>query len=457
MMNASNAAFCAPLPTLSHPRTRRPRPRVLACCEHASQTRLARRAAAAAAAVLVVATSIGDLPSQPPCVDAMGLAPTPINPYAKRRADKAYKEYLQILEERMEELPLGDLKKVVQEGGGGLSVGYRVAGFAAFVAATISVIVVHPIDSVKTRLQAGTTDAHQLFSGVYRGVFGNVLKEAPNAAIYLGVYEVIKTGLMATPATSFFRDLPLLTFLIAGALGDAVGSVVRVPAEVINKRLQLGLSSDFLGALRDIFASSSGLSSLREAWGSVLLRDVPFGGIQIMLYELGKQLVDTHAASLPAILPTQGLASDIMVGSIVGAFTAFITTPADVLVTRISLASGADEDTPRMGPMAHLRALWTKSGLAGLFAGSTQRAAYYFVMSALFFGLYEKTSHLASHPALVSGVLANARDLAGAQVTHAMELFTPGVVLLPPETWSAAMYIVLHEIPLLLSLLTIQG
>lgn len=419
------AAFCSPIHVrrdLTSSTTRlsvsrsRCRPQFVCCESRKTQPQqkvkdtIKRLAITASTIILLSANPDAIDVRHPPPADALGLAPTPINPYAKRRADKAYKEYVQRLETKFEQLPIGDLKRVVETGGGGLSISYRIAGLSAFLSATLAILVVHPIDSVKTRLQVGASD-EDLFEGLYKGVLANILREAPNASIYLGVYEIIKGALMSTPLTSIFRDLPLLTFLLAGALGDAVGSIVRVPAEVVNKRLQLALSPNFLSASVDIFASSSGRASLWNAWGSVLLRDVPFGGIQIMLYELGKNLMHQHAASLPAFIPSSGLPADILIGSIAGAFTAFVTTPADVLVTRIAIASGAAEGSEsessarRLGVMEHANAVMKSQGPFGFFSGALQRGSYYLVMSALFFGLYETISQAVLHPANISNAI----------------------------------------------------
>lgn len=447
-----------------------PLPNIISCHrqdhDHSDSDKAKRPTAAALAAALILMGGTLTQLDPPQPAAAAGLAPTSINPYARRSAEKAYQKYYQQLESHMETLPLGDLKKVVQSGGGGMNVSYRIAGFAAFIAATISVLVVHPLDSIKTRIQAGSGMS---FHGLYRGVFGNILKEAPNAAIYLGVYEIIKTNLMSN--SEFFHDLPLLTFLIAGALGDAVGSIVRVPAEVINKKLQLGMSKDFGGALKEIFLQSSGRASLWNAWGSVLLRDVPFGGIQIMLYELGKDLLQRNISAIPAFIPSSGLPADILVGSIVGAFTAFITTPADVLVTRIAMASGkndssvAEEEEEAIlvkarnnnSAWGHVEAICKTEGIAGFFSGSIQRAAYYFVLSALFFGLYESTSRLAQQPAYSLHQVELVRDQVLAIMENSATVFGPGVLGIPPQYLTAMFLFLIHEVPVLISILAQNG
>lgn len=360
----------------------------------------------AAAATLALS-----LPSTPP-TNALGLAPTPINPYAQRRRERMYKEYAERLEQTIEGVRVADFRKVVQAGGGGLGVSYRIAGFAAFVASAMSTAVVHPIDSIKTRMQAGVgkraeddddeddEETQGLFDNLYTGLWSNVLKEAPNAAIYLGVYELIKGCLMNLSVTSFFHDLPLLTFMVAGALGDAIGSVVRVPAEIVNKRLQLGVNADVRSALRESFLSPGGREGSIVAWQAVLWRDVPYGGLQIMLYEFGKQMLSMHPGILGDAFATPGVLCDVVIGALAGAIAAMVTTPADVLVTRLSVQNPQSylETGKYMGVGSTARRILQDEGIGGFFKGTWQRGVYYAPMIGLFFALYEFNRGWLSHP-----------------------------------------------------------
>jgi Mitochondrial carrier protein len=130
---------------------------------------------------------------------------------------------------------------------------FRVAASAALVASTAATLICHPIDTLKTLKQAesmtlsranGTSECDSGIGGkfslriLYRGVASNILKEAPNAAIYLGCYELFRAWLVGTVG-GVFAAHPLLACCLAGMMGDAVGSVVRVPAEIVNKRLQV--------------------------------------------------------------------------------------------------------------------------------------------------------------------------------------------------------------------------
>ena len=67
---------------------------------------------------------------------------------------------------------------------------------------------------------------------LYRGLLPNILKEAPSSALYLGIYELIKARLIGVSGSGITGPLssnPLLGYLIAGAVGELVGSVVSQP------------------------------------------------------------------------------------------------------------------------------------------------------------------------------------------------------------------------------------
>ena len=73
-----------------------------------------------------------------------------------------------------------------------------------------------------------TGSSHESFAlpplhELYNGLLPNLIKEAPSSALYLGIYELVRSGLMAPGAP--FESAPLLAYLVAGAVGEFVGSV----------------------------------------------------------------------------------------------------------------------------------------------------------------------------------------------------------------------------------------
>lgn len=263
------------------------------------------------------------------------------------------------------------------------------AASAALLASSFAVALTHPIDTLKTLRQAGTNNEPLGVRRLYKGVLSNILKEAPNAAIYLACYELFKSWLLRIPV---FAGVPLLAMCVAGMLGDAVGSVVRVPAEIINKRLQLGLSSSWSSAIRDGFMSESGVQGTIASWEAVLWRDVPYGGLQIAGYEAVRMLLMRFGLC--------GLALSIVAGAVAGWIAAVVTTPADVLVTRMSTQRPQCylETKHYMSPIATFTRIWRDEGFAALWTGATHRGLFYMPMIALFFAAYETFKFVIMNP-----------------------------------------------------------
>lgn len=380
---------------------------------------------------------------------ALTLAPTPINPYARRRRERAYKEVAKKIEEKIESVAVADFKKVIETGGGGINVSYRVAGFAAFVASALSTAIVHPIDSIKTRIQARGTDLQSdkpIFDDLYTGIFSNIMKEAPNAAIYLGVYELIKNTLVNLSSTSFFHDLPLITFLVAGALGDALGSIVRVPAEIVNKRLQLGVNRDWREAFQEAFFTKSGREASLVAWNAVLLRDVPYGGLQIMIYEFGKHYLETNPQFLHGYFSHPGLMVDVLMGALAGALAAMITTPADVLVTRLSVQNphSRPETEEQMDVWSTAKRIWHEDGLMGFFKGTLTRGVYYAPLIGLFFALYELNRGWLGNPEATLAQIMNLEHLLAADWSLFSHKISSTYQVLSPFLTSVVWFISAH-------------
>ena len=116
---------------------------------------------------------------------------------------------------------------------------FGISAAAAFAASATSTVALHPLDTVKTRIQAGGSrsipwlgdpGSGSSISGLYRGVSMNVLKEAPDTAVFLAISESLSHTL--TLQYPWFASHLTLTLLLSGAVGDAIGSIFRLPAEV---------------------------------------------------------------------------------------------------------------------------------------------------------------------------------------------------------------------------------
>eukprot|EP00469_Lotharella_globosa_P011909 CAMPEP_0167776000 /NCGR_PEP_ID=MMETSP0111_2-20121227/2879_1 /TAXON_ID=91324 /ORGANISM="Lotharella globosa, Strain CCCM811" /LENGTH=480 /DNA_ID=CAMNT_0007665993 /DNA_START=75 /DNA_END=1517 /DNA_ORIENTATION=- len=328
---------------------------------------------------------------------------------------------------------------------------HSLAGMAAGVLSTLAL---HPIDTIKTRLQKGAKNLTDAVSqgNLYDGIVSNILKEAPNSAIYMTVVESVQTALLQA-----IPNARLLALFLAGGFGDLIGSICRVPAEMLNKRLQTGMSPDIGDACSKTFFTPEGRQLTRETWSVVIMRDVPHGAVQYMIF-LGMHAPIAallgHLALPASALP---FLYDAIPGAIAGATGAYVTTPADVMVTNFATfidpastadavpvevpqaaASVANPEGSSMGQAGALqmpaeqrsveptsksaserpsmlgigKRIYEEEGIGGFFVGGLQRIFYYGPMSGVFFGLYEALDRIfypVLLPTLTNPIMYNLR------------------------------------------------
>jgi hypothetical protein len=263
---------------------------------------------------------------------------------------------------------------------------------AGFMASAVSTAAVYPVETYKVRMQAanpfvrgGTESPLSLLRGLELGL----AKECPNAAIYLGAYESLRAHALAQPALEGREAEPLVVFcvaLVCGALGDAAGSWLRLPFELVGKNVQAGggvRGQPFGEALGEALPRTDRARFVLQTWVAVLARDMPFGAFQLCFYELAQ------LAFAPA-LGADSLAAHLVEGATAGAAAAIVTTPIDCAVTRLMVrrdgAVGANGATDVWRAAI---ALWEEQGPAGFTRGWNARALQYAPAAMLFFAAFE--------------------------------------------------------------------
>ena len=204
---------------------------------------------------------------------------------------------------------------------------------------------------------------------MYEGLSRNILKEGPPSALYLGVYESVKYSLQPL----FGIQYSLLIYLAAGAAGEMVGSIVRAPAEAIKSTIQSGIAPSFFEATSQIFGTATSRTNVIRAWSSSVWRDVPFGAIQLAIFELTK----TYILNNPEIdFDSSTLLAEAIIGAFAGGWGAFLTTPFDIITTRIITQSVDDEDPP-LGVWEMGQKVYEEGGPVAFFVGWQARVGYW--------------------------------------------------------------------------------
>lgn len=77
--------------------------------------------------------------------------------------------------------------------------------------------------------------------------------------------------------------------MLAAASGEIAQALVRNPFEVIKQNLQVGKYHNNFEAARDIF-KHKGLRGFYSGYYSLIMREIPFSGIQFPFYEILKMI-----------------------------------------------------------------------------------------------------------------------------------------------------------------------
>lgn len=242
--------------------------------------------------------------------------------------------------------------------------------------------ILFPLDTLKTRLQmAANAPARQaLFKGIYNGFAPAVAASAPAAAAFFGTYDYVKRVLAASSKDDSGKWAPL-QHMAAAAAGDVSSSTVRVPFEVVKQRLQSGVNKTTAGAVRQIF-STHGVRGFFQGYGSLVLRELPFDAIQFPLYEVLKKRWARRTASGKLELWQSSLC-----GSAAGGVAAAVTTPLDVVKTRLMTQSPGPGGYK--GIVDGLTRIAREEGGSALLSGLAPRVMWISMGGAIFFGSYE--------------------------------------------------------------------
>lgn len=311
---------------------------------------------------------------------------------------------------------------------------------AGGIAGSASVIVGHPFDTIKVRVQASANCGGILsslsseFGGVsslFRGM-GTPLCSAAvvNAVIFSSygsaskVYDHYSCGTDFTKANSASARDPWQKSTICGAFAGLVQCTIICPMEHIKCRLQVqhgkgavdAVYSGPLQAMQSII-KNHGFSRLYQGWWSSLWREVPAFALYFASYDMikehvndiifnkmlserkyasfGGELDDRRTMEQRQVPPTgtmhtQAWLASAIAGGFAGAITWAIVYPVDVIKTRIQTAP---LDTPR----AQLT-IWKvgqtivrQHGWRYLFRGLGVALVRAFPVNATLFPIYEFT------------------------------------------------------------------
>ena len=217
-------------------------------------------------------------------------------------------------------------------------------------------------------------------ASLYRGVFGAASGAGVIIGTYFAFFSTAKRHLTnrVDPETGLPVFSPGSAAFAAGAAAAVGSSVVKVPLAVCIRSVQAGVYQNVFAAATQI-TRAAGARGLFTGFVPTLLEDVPDMGVKFAVYE---SLRAAHARLTDNRPPTT--AEDLLIGGTAGAAAAAATTPLDVLKTGMMVSAAR---SPTMA--GALASALERGGPRALFAGVGPRALSNGLNSAVFFCFFE--------------------------------------------------------------------
>ncbi|KAF3384285.1 S-adenosylmethionine mitochondrial carrier protein [Penicillium rolfsii] len=327
-------------------------------------------------------------------------------------------------------------------------------------AALVVDFIVYPVDTLKTRIQSpnyekifkdartGAVRQDVLFRGLYQGVWSVVFSTIPSSGAFFTTYEAIKCALhdsstrakLNSGRSEYFTQssrtgfhLPFTHSLpspiingIASSTAEAVSCFMLTPAEVLKQNAQMVSTSqsdlkakapgNSVSAMRQVLSRFKGHPwRLWNGYFALLGRNLPFTGIQFPLFEyIRSHVIDRYrrrkavksggdkdaSSQRDKLIERAGLTG--LSASVSGSIASVITTPIDVIKTRVMLSASDDPGAKkeirgqrgpgkgsRTGTWAVGKQILRDDGVRGLFKGGLIRSVWTAVSLSLYLGLYE--------------------------------------------------------------------
>ena len=217
-------------------------------------------------------------------------------------------------------------------------------------------------------------------SSLYKGVFG----AAGGAGVAIGAYFAFYGAAKKLLETHSDYSVSTIAFL-AGGIGALGSSIVKVPAAVCIRSVQANVYPNVIVAARKI-TTEAGPRGLFTGYLPTLLEDVPDMAVKFAAYETMRAM---HRRFTGRSQEDSAAAADISMGLIAGAVAAGATTPLDVVKTRMMV-----DAAQRPTFLGAISQVWRESppGVGRLntfFTGVGPRAFSNGINSAIFFCFFE--------------------------------------------------------------------
>lgn len=290
--------------------------------------------------------------------------------------------------------------------------------------------------NLNSLLSRHTHFSPSLFRGLYQGIGTVIFVTIPSSGAFFTTYEALKYTLSdaSPPNSTLYFPQPAIHALSSGG-AELVSCAILTPAEVLKQNAQVfnqqrdgkkaatGGTSPTLQVLKQFRQQPT---KLFRGYTALAARNLPFTGLQFPLFEQLKtyfldrrkqekfrQLQEERGSTVElGEVNVDGIFERARItalsAALAGTGAAWITTPIDVLKTRIMLSAGEEaaakgkEPSPSPNPHAVgsrpsafelTRQILRSEGIKGMFRGAILRSLWTAFGSGLYLGCYEGGRH----------------------------------------------------------------
>lgn len=257
---------------------------------------------------------------------------------------------------------------------------------AGSIAGASGVLVGHPFDSLKVRMQVGQNLVIKgwnvdVLRQLYRGIMPPLITVGGVAAINFALYESFKALLKSKLPFEEQSRIPLSHIFFAGCMSGAVMTPFTSPIGVVKIQLQIAKEMSLWQCVQHIWQRNNSPRSFYRGLGLAYFMESPGRGVYLWTYETVKALClnptefpiytvahggHTQDSTTGATVTPYPLYMRAISASVAGIFSWLVVYPFDVIKARLQLDIGRQKYP---STWHCIRETWKEGGIRGFFRG----------------------------------------------------------------------------------------
>ncbi|KAL9649822.1 hypothetical protein ABK040_009635 [Willaertia magna] len=233
--------------------------------------------------------------------------------------------------------------------------------FAGSLGGMSGIIVGHPLDTIRVRLQTLRPKGVSAFGmlrqtvmnegsrALFKGMLSPLIGETLNNCVLFGVYN----GLI--PSLWKSHEHSITTQFLSGSLAGFCIAFIVCPTELIKIRLQtqFGQNYGFFNKARHIWRNEGKLIGIYHGFSATMLRELSFNGVYFASYEQAKEFLYKHQKSIfgsrianneeEELIPKSNWKIVMTSGGFAGVTAWLLTYPTDVIKSAVQARSPLDK------------------------------------------------------------------------------------------------------------------